>query len=103
VSADFPVVCQVRESVAELSFTNILALSFLLLNIDTGPKHAVMQSETPMQQEVRQFLRKFSQTRHPRVHEHGGVRHDQVRGAVRGHMDGRVHRHVAAVAMDTIA
>jgi hypothetical protein len=50
VSEDFPVVCQVRESVAELSFTNTLALFFLLLNIDTGLKHAVMKSETPMHQ-----------------------------------------------------
>ena len=38
VSEDFPVVCQVRESFAELSFTNTLALFFLQLNIDTGLK-----------------------------------------------------------------
>jgi hypothetical protein len=40
-----PVVCHVRECVAALSFTKALALFFLLLNIDTGLKQALMQSE----------------------------------------------------------
>ena len=36
VSPDLPVVCHLRQCVSRLSFTNALALFFVLLNIDTA-------------------------------------------------------------------
>jgi hypothetical protein len=50
VSQDMAVVCQLRESVSDMSLTSTLALFFLLLNIDSGLKRAVMDSEPAGQQ-----------------------------------------------------
>lgn len=49
VSPDMAVICQVRECVQQLSFTNTLALFFLLINIDTSLKRAVIDSESRAQ------------------------------------------------------
>ena len=49
VSPDVAVMCQVRECVQQLSFTNAVALFFLLLNIDTVLKRAVIDSESKPQ------------------------------------------------------
>ncbi len=50
VRADVPVVCQVQECTHELSHTHSLALFFLLLNIDTTLKKAILDSESLQQQ-----------------------------------------------------
>jgi len=50
VRADAPVVCQVQEGMQELSYTHSLALFFLLLNIDTALKQAILDSESLQQQ-----------------------------------------------------
>jgi hypothetical protein len=51
VSADVAVVCQLREAVHHLSFTHSLALFFLLLNIDTGLKKTILDSESALTQQ----------------------------------------------------
>jgi hypothetical protein len=56
VSPEVPVVCHVRECVAALSFTKALALFFLLLNIDTGLKQALMQSEQAQERKCANFF-----------------------------------------------
>ncbi len=56
VSPDLPVVRNVRESVSVLSFTGALALFFLLLNIDTDLKQALMQSEQKQQDKCVNFF-----------------------------------------------
>jgi hypothetical protein len=50
ISQDMPVVCQLRASIPDMSFTNSLALFFLLLNIDTGLKQGLMHSEARVHQ-----------------------------------------------------
>ncbi len=56
VPQDAPVVCHVRECVPALSFSKALALFFLLLNIDTGLKKALMESEQKQQGKCANFF-----------------------------------------------
>ncbi len=56
VSPDLPVVCHLRECVPLLSFTNTLALFFLLLNIDTGLKQALFDIEPAQQSKCANFF-----------------------------------------------
>jgi len=56
VTQDSPVMRGVRESVSVLSFTKALALFFLLLNIDTGLKQALMESELKQQDKCVNFF-----------------------------------------------
>ena len=50
VATNLAVICELRQSIVQMSFTNCLALLFLLLNIDTAFKQALMQSEVKSQQ-----------------------------------------------------
>ena len=50
VATSLAVICELRQSIVQMSFTNCLALFFLLLNIDTDLKHGLMQSEVRSQQ-----------------------------------------------------
>ena len=56
VSPELPVVCHVRECVPRLSFTNALALFFVLLNIDTGLKQALFEIEPAQQSKCANFF-----------------------------------------------
>jgi hypothetical protein len=56
VSPDLPVVCHLRQCVSRLSFTNALALFFVLLNIDTGLKEALLSIEPAQQSKYVNFF-----------------------------------------------
>ena len=56
VSPALPVVCHLRECVPRLSFTNALAFFFVLLNIDTGLKEALLSIEPAQQSKYVNFF-----------------------------------------------
>jgi|LauGreDrversion4_2_1035121.scaffolds.fasta_scaffold00055_13 hypothetical protein len=56
VSPELSVVCHVRECTPLLSFTNALALFFVLLNIDTGLKQALLQIDPAQERKCVNFF-----------------------------------------------